>query len=118
MGRLTVRLPDTLHKQIKELADREGISMNQYIVYALTRETTLAYTVRPVPDEEVKQQARSYAALLRELGHASSDEIRAVLRDRDADLEESILSSEEIRQLRERLAASGDKSEAPASSEE
>jgi predicted transcriptional regulator len=117
MGRLTVRLPDTLHRQIKELADREGISMNQYIVYALTQKVTLAYTVRSVPDEDVRQQARSYAELLRELGRASSDEIRAVLRDRAAHMGDQALSSEEIQQLRERLTAFQESAESTASSE-
>ena len=42
MSRLTLRLPDTLHRQLSKQAEREGISLNQYIVYALTREATLA----------------------------------------------------------------------------
>ena len=35
MSRLTLRLPETLHKQLTRLADGEGVSLNQYIVYAL-----------------------------------------------------------------------------------
>ena len=35
MSRLTLRLPDTLHKRLSQRANREGISLNQYIVYAL-----------------------------------------------------------------------------------
>jgi predicted HicB family RNase H-like nuclease len=52
MGRLTVCLPGTLHEQLTLLADREGVSLNQYIVYALTRQVTLAYTVQAVPEQE------------------------------------------------------------------
>ena len=33
MSRLTLRLPETLHQQLANLAEREGISLNQYIVY-------------------------------------------------------------------------------------
>ena len=50
MSRLTLRLPDSLHRQLSDQAKQEGISLNQYIVYALTREATVAYTVRPVSD--------------------------------------------------------------------
>ena len=56
MGRLTVRLPDTLHEQLKRIAEHENISMNQYIVYALTRQVMLAYSVHPVPEAEVREQ--------------------------------------------------------------
>ncbi len=41
MGRLTVRLPDALHRQLESLAHSEGVSLNQYLVYALTRQATL-----------------------------------------------------------------------------
>lgn len=41
MSRLTVRLPNMLHAQLDALARGEGVSLNQYIVYALTRQATL-----------------------------------------------------------------------------
>jgi len=31
MSTLSVRLPESLHKKIKELAKKEGVSMNQFI---------------------------------------------------------------------------------------
>jgi hypothetical protein len=74
MGRLAVRLPGTLHNQLTALAEREGISLNQYIVYALTRQVTLAYTVQAVPAQAVAEQRASYTALLQSLGQASFDE--------------------------------------------
>ena len=48
MSRLTLRLPDTLHQQLINLAENEGVSLNQYIVYALTRQSSTAYTVQPI----------------------------------------------------------------------
>ena len=50
MSRLTLRLPETLHQQLAKLAEGEGVSLNQYIVYALTRQATLAYGIQAVPD--------------------------------------------------------------------
>jgi hypothetical protein len=65
--------------------DRQGenLSMNQTIVYALTRQVTLAYTVKPVPETGVREQRAAYTALLQSLGRASSDEISKVLQERD-----------------------------------
>ncbi|RME49357.1 MAG: toxin-antitoxin system HicB family antitoxin, partial [Caldilineae bacterium] len=60
MGRLTVRLPDTLHRHLSSIARSEGVSLNQYIVYALTRQTALAYTVHHLSDEEIQQQRKAY----------------------------------------------------------
>jgi hypothetical protein len=35
MSTLSLRLPDSLHKQLRELAKREGISINQFISAAV-----------------------------------------------------------------------------------
>ncbi len=37
MSRFTLRLPESLHRQLSDQAQREGISLNQYLVYSLTR---------------------------------------------------------------------------------
>jgi len=39
MARLTLRLPDSLHQRLARQAKAEGVSMNQYLVYALTQAT-------------------------------------------------------------------------------
>ena len=104
MARLTVRLPGTLHEQLTVLAEREGISLNQYIVYALTRQVTLAYTVQAVPEEQVVQQRASFTALLQNLGQASFDEIESVLAEREPAEAEPGLNPEVAARLRERLA--------------
>jgi len=40
MARLTLRLPESLHQRLARQAQAEGVSMNQYLVYALTQATT------------------------------------------------------------------------------
>jgi len=42
MSRLTVRLPESLHERLTQQAQREGVSLNHYIVYSLTRTVTAA----------------------------------------------------------------------------
>jgi hypothetical protein len=53
-GRLLLRMPQTLHAQLAARSDAEGVSLNQYIVEALTRTLTNASeatdtAARPVP---------------------------------------------------------------------
>ena len=45
----STRLPKTLHQQLTQLAEGEGVSLNQYIVYALTRQATLPHVVHGCP---------------------------------------------------------------------
>ena len=106
MGRFTVRLPDTLHRQIKATATGEGISMNQYIVYALTRQITLDYTVHPVPEAERERQQRAYVALLERLGQSTFDEIEAVLEEREEVAPEEDLGPEVVARMQKMLAES------------
>jgi predicted HicB family RNase H-like nuclease len=104
MSRLTVRLPGTLHNQLTALAEREGVSLNQYIVYALTRQVTLAYTVQTVPEGAIAEQRTSFTALLQSLGQASFDEIEAAMAEREATEPEEGLSSQVVNRLQERVA--------------
>lgn len=36
-GRLVLRIPRSLHKALKEAAETEGVSLNQYMLYKLSR---------------------------------------------------------------------------------
>jgi hypothetical protein len=89
-----------------QIAENENISMNQYIVYALTRQVTLAYPVNPVPEAAMREQRAACTALLQSLGRASFDEISEVLQERDEVAAERTLSPEVVRRLREKLAES------------
>ena len=103
MGRLTLRLPDSLHQQLEMLAEHEAVSLNQYIVYALTRQATLAYTVQPVPDKAIGEQRAAYSALLQSLGQGTADEIAAALAEREPAEPEEGLTPEVVERLRRRL---------------
>jgi antitoxin HicB len=39
-GRITLRTPKSLHRDLVEQAEKEGISLNQYIVYLLSKEAS------------------------------------------------------------------------------
>ena len=40
MSRMTVRIPESLHRRLAEQAEREGVYLNHYLVYSLTRTVT------------------------------------------------------------------------------
>ena len=96
MSRLTVRLPSSLHQKLINLAQHEGISLNQYIVYALTLQTSLAYTVQTIPETDLKQQQESFDNLLTELGEASEAEVDAFLAKRETIAPERGLNGDRI----------------------
>ncbi len=103
MSRLTLRLPETLHQQLVYLAEGEGVSLNQYIVYALTRQATSAHTIQERSEAEVEQQQKAFQLLLQQLGQASSVEIDSILATREQAQPESELSSDVVERLRERI---------------
>jgi predicted HicB family RNase H-like nuclease len=44
MGVLSLRLPDYLHKQVRELAKQEGVSINQFITLAVAEKMSALVT--------------------------------------------------------------------------
>ena len=55
MSRLTLRLPESLHQNLVQQAKAEGVSLNQMIVYLLTRMTSGA---------DLDEQRRVFEGLL------------------------------------------------------
>ena len=104
MSRLTVRLPKTLHEQLRTLAKQEGTTLNQYIIYALTRQVKTAYTVKATSEQAISQQQAAFEALLQNLGQASPDEIEAVLAEREVVAPEEDLNAKTIARLQQRIS--------------
>lgn len=44
MSSLSLRLPDSIHRHIKEIAKREGVSINQFISSAVTEKVSALMT--------------------------------------------------------------------------
>lgn len=105
MGRFTLRLPETLHHELEMRAEQEGVSLNQYVVYALTRQVATAYTVQVLPDENIKEQRTQYEKLLESLGQSSLEATKAFLREREMAAPEEGLSDDSIARVQARIAA-------------
>lgn len=107
MGRFTLRLPETLHEELESRANREGVSLNQYIVYMLTRQVASRYTIEVVPEAKIREQRAQYEALLASLGTASLEATKAFLAARDEAPEGEQVPAELRTQLEARLKADG-----------
>jgi len=69
MSQVQLQLPESLQTQLEERARREGVSLQDYIVYALSRVTTL-------PD--LMEQKAAFDAMLTRY---PSDQAETALRD-------------------------------------
>lgn len=107
MGRFTLRLPETLHNELESRAEQEGVSLNQYIVYMLTRQVSSAYTIQVLPEISVKEQKANYEKLLDSLGQVSLEQTRAFLAERETAEPEEGLTEDVIARLEKRIANSG-----------
>jgi hypothetical protein len=64
MGTLSVRLPDSVHRQVRQLAEREGISINQFVATAVA-EKLAALLTEEYLEERAKHGSRAkYEAAL------------------------------------------------------
>lgn len=84
MSRMTVRLPASLHQQLDRLAQEEGVSMNQYVVYALTRQAGMLYELVPTTATERQEERQRWEALRERLeSRYTADAVRVALQDRE-----------------------------------
>lgn len=103
MSQLTLKLPETLRHQLETLAQGEGVSLSQYILFALARQTTLLYHVQSVPEKNIAQQRSGFANLLSSLGQASFSEIEKIMQEREVVEPEPGLTPEVVKRLQERI---------------
>ena len=78
MSTLSLRLPDSLHKQIKKLAKRDGISINQLVASAAAEKVAALLT-----EEYLAERARRGS---RDRFHAVLAKVPASRPDRDDDI--------------------------------
>lgn len=102
MGRFTLRLPESLHSELENRATIEGVSLNQYIVYTLTKQVSTLSSIHLIPQQLVDLQEERFNRVLAMLGEATEAEVDEFLRYRDQ-VESDELSVETVRALREKF---------------
>ncbi|PZD73114.1 hypothetical protein C1752_02745 [Acaryochloris thomasi RCC1774] len=103
MSRLTLRLPETLHEQLSRLAESEGISLNQYIVYSLTRQVGSSYTVQVLSKSAIDQQEANLKQWIQSSEPYSEAEATKILSEREAVPLQAQLSADTIARFQSML---------------
>jgi hypothetical protein len=83
MARVEINIPDTLLVQLKTNARKEGVSLEQYILFALTRHTMLTPAIRRLSDKDSELQHKDFTERIKRLGNASTEELAKILRERE-----------------------------------
>ena len=74
MSTLSIRLPDSLHKKVKELARQEGISMNQFIALAVAEKMSALMTVEHLKERAQRGSRQKYEAVLAKVPDVEPEE--------------------------------------------
>lgn len=74
MSTLSIRLPESLHKQVKELAENEGISMNQFIALAVAEKMSALMTVEYLEERAKRGDREKFDAVLGKVPGARPEE--------------------------------------------
>jgi len=64
MSALTVRLPESLHKRIKDLARREGYSINQFLATAAAEKMSALLTLEYLREEAAQGNRADFEGFL------------------------------------------------------
>jgi uncharacterized protein (DUF1778 family) len=74
MSTITVRLPKSLHAKIKELAQAEGISMNQFLVVAAAEKMAALLTEDYLTREAQHGQRADFEKVLQAVPHVEPED--------------------------------------------
>lgn len=74
MTTLSVRLPESLHKGIQDIAKREGISINQFITVAVAEKLSALLTEEYIQARAAHGSRHAYEAALAEVPDVEADE--------------------------------------------
>jgi hypothetical protein len=74
MSVLSLRLPDSLHKQVKELASRDGISINQFVTTAVAEKMSALMTEDYLKERAARASRARYDVALEQVPDVEPDE--------------------------------------------
>ncbi len=64
MSALTIRIPESLHQNLKALAEREGVSANQFIASAVAEKMASVLTLNYLKSEAAQAKRGDFEAFL------------------------------------------------------
>lgn len=67
MSALTIRIPESLHQNLKALAEREGVSANQFIASAVAEKMASVLTLNYLKSEAAQARRGDFEAFLEDV---------------------------------------------------
>jgi predicted transcriptional regulator len=64
MSTITLRLPDSLHKQVRKLAEQENVSINQLITLALAEKLSVLTTEEHLDQRAGRGSRKKFARVM------------------------------------------------------
>jgi len=74
MSTISLRLPESLHKRVREMAKRENISINQMISTALAEKLSALLTLEYLEERARRGKRRAFDRALAKVRDAEPDE--------------------------------------------
>jgi uncharacterized protein (DUF1778 family) len=74
MSTLSLRIPNSLHEQIRELAKREGISINQFVSSAAAEKMSALLTEEYIVARAKRSSKRKFQEVLRKVPDLEPDD--------------------------------------------
>jgi hypothetical protein len=75
MSALSIRLPTSLHRQLKELAAREGVSINQFISSAVGEKMAALMTAEYLSERAQRGTREKFEAALAKVSDREPEEL-------------------------------------------
>ena len=69
MSALSVRLPNSLHRHIKDIANQEGVSINQLILSAVAEKISALMTEDSLAQRAQRANQDAFSAILERVPH-------------------------------------------------
>lgn len=79
MGALSLRLPDSLHRRLGEVAEREGVSINQLISSAVAEKMSALMTEEYLSQRAKRASRQKFEAVLAKVPDVEPDESDRIL---------------------------------------
>ncbi len=73
MTTLSIRVPDSLHRAIKELASKDGYSMNQFLITAAAEKLSALETVDYLSERAKRANLKDFERLLARVPNTKPD---------------------------------------------
>ena len=73
MSTISLRLPDSLHKKVKEMASKDHVSVNQMITVALAEKLSALETEDYISKRAIQGSRSTYLQILRKASNGKPD---------------------------------------------